>query len=152
MIEADTGPTSERDMTDDPQHLVLADLVARLGAGLATRARVYEAAAGEAEGPLREALEQLARTKHAQAADLAWLAGALGVAPPSPPLLSPPRSPLAWGVILGEAFQGERALEGIGRELAGLTLDPAVRVLATRLAAGAGRDGREVRRLYLRYS
>jgi hypothetical protein len=55
-------------------------------------------------------------------------------------------------VILGEAFQAERFLEEMGRELAGLTPDPAVRALALRLATAAARDGREVRRLYLQYS
>jgi hypothetical protein len=40
----------------------------------------------------------------------------------------------------------------MGRELAGLTEDPAVRALALRLVAGAGRDGQEVRKLYLRYT
>jgi hypothetical protein len=76
----------------------------------------------------------------------------LGVLPPPLPAPSPPGSPPAWGVILGEAFQAERALEGIARELAFLTADPAVGALATRLAARASRDGEEVRRLYLRYS
>jgi hypothetical protein len=55
-------------------------------------------------------------------------------------------------VILGEAFQGERALERTGHELTGLAEDQAVKILGARLAAGAARDGEEVRRLYLRYS
>jgi hypothetical protein len=151
MTESDSRPTPG-EMSDDPRRIVLAYLVARLAAGVATRARDYEAAAAQAEGPLRQALEELARAKHAQAADLAPLARALGVPAPSLPPPAPQWSPLAWGVILGEAFQDERVLEGIGRELAGLAPDPAVRALAARFAAGAGRDRADVRRLYLRYS
>jgi hypothetical protein len=131
---------------------VLADLMARLVVGVATQARAYEAAAGQAEGALRLALEQLARAKHAQAANLAPLALALGVPGVSLPPAPPPEAALSWGVILGEAFQGERALEWTGRELAALAPDPALRALAARLTAGAGRDGEEVRGLYLRYS
>jgi hypothetical protein len=154
MTEPDAGPTPGDDMSDDPRRIVLADLVARLVAGLATRARDYEAAAGPAGGALQRALEELARAKRAQTADAAPLGRAFGVAAPvlPPPYPSPPETPLSWGVILGEAFQAERVLEAIARELAVLTTDPATKALATRLAAGAGRDGREVRRLYLRYS
>ncbi|MGH7319022.1 MAG: hypothetical protein ACRELA_05265 [Candidatus Rokuibacteriota bacterium] len=152
MTESDAGPTPGDDMSDDPRRLGLAYLVARLVAGLATRARDYEAAAGPAEGALRRALEELARAKHAQAADVAPLGRAYGVPLPTLPPPSPPVAPFSWGVILGEAFQAERVLEGLGRELASLTTDPAIKVLATRLAAGAGRDRAEVRRLYLRYS
>ena len=139
-------------MSDDPRRLVLADLAARLAAGMAGRARAYEAAAGRAEGPLRHALQELARVKHAQTADLTPLARTLGVSAPSAPPPPPAGGPPAWGVILGEAFQAERSLEGMGRELAGLTPDPGVRALALRLASAAARDGEEVRRLYLQYS
>jgi hypothetical protein len=152
MTESDTGPVPGRELPADPRRLMLADLVARLAAGVTTRARAYEAAAGEARGALRRALEELARAKHAQAADLAPLVGILAVPPPALPVSSPVATPPRWGVILGEAFQAERDLEGIGRELAGLAPDPAVKALAARLAAGADRDGREVRRLYLRYT
>jgi len=137
---------------DDPRRLALADLTARLAAGLATQARAYEAATSRAEGPLRQALADLGRAKHSQAADLAPLARAFGVsAPPSLPETPREASP-DWGVILGEAFQGERSLEVVARELAGLTTDGAVRGLALRLVTAAGRDGGEVRKLYLRYS
>jgi hypothetical protein len=151
MTESAAGPTPG-DLPDDPRRLMLVDLVARLAAGLATRAGDYEAAAGQAEGALRRALEGLAGAKHAQAADLAPLARALGVPPPSLPPPSLPGPPLAWGVVLGEAFQAERALEGISWELAALTQDASVRAVAIRLGAATGRDGKEVRRLYLRYS
>ena len=152
MTEPDAGPTPGEGMSDDPRRIGLADLVARLVAGLATRARDYEAAAGPAGGALQQALEELARAKRAQAADIAPLGRAFGVAAPMLPPPSPPGTPLSWGVILGEAFQAERVLEAIARELAVLTTDPAIKALATRLAAGAGRDGGEVRRLYIRYS
>jgi hypothetical protein len=55
-------------------------------------------------------------------------------------------------VILGEGFQGERALEWTGRELAALAPDPAVKALAARLVVDVVRDAEEVRKLYLRYS
>jgi hypothetical protein len=152
MTEPDATSAAGSDASTDPRRLVLADLVARLAAGVATGARDYEAAAGQAEGALRQALEELARAKHAQAADLGPLARALGVPVPSLPPASPPNSAPSWGVILGEAFQGERALEWTGRELAALAPDPAAKALTARLAAGAARDGEEVRRLYLRYT
>jgi hypothetical protein len=137
---------------DGPRRLVMADLTGRLAAALALRVRAYEAAAGWAEGALRQALEDLGRAKHAQAADLAPLARALGVATTHPDSETPAGAHPGWGVVLGAAFQDERALEAIARELAGLTEDPAVRALALRMASGAGRDGGEVRKLYLRYS
>jgi hypothetical protein len=139
-------------MPDDPRRLLVADLAARLAAGLAGQARAYEAAAGWATGDLRRGLEDLGRAKHTQEADLAPLARALGV--PAPLLAPAPAAGTApgWGVVLGEAFQAERTLEEVGRELAGLTADPAVRALGARLAAAADRDGKEVRKLYLRYS
>ena len=85
-------------------------------------------------------------------ADLAPLIRVLGAPAPSAPALRPPEPPFAWGSILGEDFQGERELELIAKELARLAADPGMRGLAARLAAGAHRDGEEVRRLYLRYS
>jgi hypothetical protein len=134
---------------------VLADLVARLAAGLTTRARHYEAAASRARGELQQVLDRLGRAKRAQAADLAPAARALGAAlPPAP---SPAQTPVLtvtdpWGMALAEAFQGERDVEWTSRELAVLAEDPALKALAARVAAGAARNGEEVRKLYLRYS
>jgi hypothetical protein len=133
----------------DPRRLVLADLVARLAAGVTTRARAYEAAAGQAQGDLRQALDRLGRAKHAQVADLLPAARALGA---SVPPASPPGRIRAWGVVLGEAFQDERDLERTSRELAVLAGAPALKTLAARLAGSAARDAQEVRKLYLRYS
>ena len=152
MTESDTTPAPGYDISNGPRRVVLADLVARLAAAIGRQARDYAVAAGQAEGALRHALQELAHAKHAQAADLAPLARALGVSAPSLPPPLPSGAPPSWGVILGEAFQAERVLEGIGRELTGLTADPTVRGLATRLAAAMARDREEVRRLYLRYS
>lgn len=136
----------------DPRRVVLADLVARLAAGVTARAMAYEAAAGQAQGELREALDGLGRGKAAQAADLRPLARALGVpAPPAPPP-APPGPARHWGVVLGEAFRGERDLERTSRDLAGLAEDPALKALAARLAGETARDAAEVRKLYLRYS
>jgi hypothetical protein len=131
---------------------VLADLVGRLVTALAAQARAYEAAASQAGGDLRESFDRLGRAKQTQAADLLPLARTLGVPGPIGPPASRPGPSPSWGVILGEAFQGERALERTGQELTVLAGDPAVKVLAARLAGGAARDGEEVRRLYLRYS
>ena len=150
MTEVDALATL--DTSDAPRRLMLADLVARLAAGVVALAREYEAAAGQAEGALGRTLEDLARAKGTQAADLAPLASALGVTGTSAPPPAPLKAPLSWGVILGEAFQGERAIERIGRELAVLATAPPVKALGARLAAGAARDGKEVRSLYLRYS
>jgi hypothetical protein len=152
MTEPDTTSAAGSDAATDPRRLVLADLVARLAAGVATRAREYDAAAGQATGALRQGLEQLAHAKRAQAADLGPLARALGVPAPALPPASPPDSSISWGVILGEGFQGERALEWTGRELAALAPDPAVKALAARLVVDVVRDAEEVRKLYLRYS
>ena len=152
MTELDATPTLDPDGSDAARRLMLADLVVRLTAGVVALAGVYAAAAGQAEGDLGRTLEDLARAKDAQAADLAPLARALRVPTPSARPAEPPKSPFAWGVVLGEAFQGERAIERIGRELAVLAAAPPVKVLAARLAAGAARDGKEVRKLYLRYS
>ena len=139
-------------MLDDPRRLAVADLTARLSAGLARQSRGYEAAAARSGGPLRQVLDGLGRAKHTQVADLAPLARAFGVPTPTAPSEIPAESSPDWGVILGEAYQGERALEGTARELAGLATDTAVRALALRLVTGTGRDGGEVRKLYLRYS
>jgi hypothetical protein len=151
MTEPDATAVSSASGPDsaDPRRLVLADLVARLAAAVTTRARHYEAAAGQAQGDLRQALERLGRAKQAQAADLLPAAQALGAS--VPPAL-PPGPASSWGVILGEAFQGERDLEWTSRELAVLAGDPPLKAMAARLAGGAARDAEEVRRLYLRYS
>jgi hypothetical protein len=142
---------------DDPRRLVLADLVARLAAGLTTRARHYEATASRARGELQQALDRLGRAKRAQVADLAPAARALGAALPPAPTSSPAQTAVVavtdpWGVELAEAFQGERDVEWTSRELAVLAEDPALKVLAARLAGGVARDGEEIRKLYLRYS
>jgi hypothetical protein len=134
------------------QSPVLTDLIGRLVRGAMECAGRYEAAARQADGALWEALEALGRAKRAQAADLAPMAAALGVPVPSVDAGVPGSSPPAWGAVLGEAFQAERALERTARELVALTQDPAMKALAGRLAAGAAEQGREVRRLYLRYT
>ena len=59
---------------------------------------------------------------------------------------------MSWGAILGAAFQDERVLEGIARELAGLASEPSIRALAARLVAAVNRDREGVRKLYLRYT
>jgi hypothetical protein len=152
MTEPDATAASDAagpDAAADPRRLVLADLVARLAAGVTAQALRYEAAAARAQGDLSEALDRLGRAKHAQAADLLPAARALGA---SVPPASPPGPAGSWGVILGEAFQGERELEWTGRELAVLAGDPALKGLAARVAGDSARDGEEVRRLYLRYT
>ena len=136
----------------DPRQVAVADLTARLAAGLARQARAYDAAAAQADGELRQALEDLGRAKQAQFAELTPLARALGISTSAAASVSPAGVRTGWGIVLGEAFQGERALKEVGRELAGLTVDRDVRALATRLAAAAGSDGGRVRKLYLRYS
>jgi hypothetical protein len=136
----------------DPRRVGLAELVGQLVAGTAALGRGYERAAPRAPEALQRALRDLARSKEGQTATLAPLARALGGPEPT----SAPPGPLAmageWGVVLGEAFQAERALELAGRQLGALAEDPAVRALAAQLAAGAARDRAEVRKLYLRYS
>lgn len=139
-------------MAGDPRQLAVADLTARLAAGLARQSQAYDAAAGQADRELRQALEDLGRAKQAQFADLTPLVRALGIPTPAAMSASAPGAHAGWGVVLGEAFQGERALEEVGRELAGLTADRDIRALAARLAMAAARDGGEVRKLYLRYS
>lgn len=152
MIESESLPPSGYDTANDPQRVVLADLVSRLVTAVATGTRDYEGAAIHAEGSLRHELEELAHAKRTEAAWLAPLARSLGVSAPLLPPPMPAGTPVSWGEILGKAFQAERVLEGVGRELAGLTSEPAVRALATRLIAGVSRDRKEVRRLYLRYT
>ena len=152
MTESDALPLPGHDASDDPRRVVLADLVARLAAGVAAGARDYESAASHAQGGLRHGLEELARAKHAEADELTPLAQSLGV---PAPILPPPRplgAPVSWGKVLGEAFQAERVLEGVGRELAGLASEPPARALAARLVAAVSRDRGAVRRLYLRYT
>ena len=63
-----------------------------------------------------------------------------------------PATPARWGVLLGEAFGSERALETAARELGALTGEAAVSQLGTGLAAAVARDQETVRRLYLRYT
>jgi hypothetical protein len=151
-VGASGAPVQDSAAAATPPDAVLTDLVERLAALAATQARAYEALAARAQGDLRQALADLARAKHDQVADLAPLAEVREAGAPAPPPAASCAPALSWGRSLGEAYQGERALEWTGRELAGLARDPALRVLAARLAAGAARDGRGVRKLYLRYS
>jgi hypothetical protein len=151
MTESDASEAG-REAPTDPRRIVLAHLVAHLAADVMTRARGYAAAAAQADGHLRDVLEELVRRKHAQVADLLPFGRVLDVPTPSVPPAPPPTTPPGWGTILGEAFQGERAVETIGRELAVLASEPALKALGARLAAGAARDSEEVRKLYLRYS
>jgi hypothetical protein len=131
---------------------VLVDLIGRLVRGVLEGAGRYRAAASQADGALRQDLEALARGKDAQAADLGALARGLGVrAEPVAAELSR-SSPPRWGVILGEAFQAERALERLGNELGALAREPTLQALAGRMVAAAARQGGEVRKLYLRYT
>ena len=150
MTDLDATPTL--DASDAPRRLMLADLVARLAAGVQALAGDYEAAAGQAEGSLGRTLEDLARAKGAQTVDLAPLASALGLPGLSKPRPAPLKTPLSWGVILAGAFQGERAIERIGWELAALATAPPAKALGAHLATGAARDGKVVRKLYLQYS
>jgi hypothetical protein len=150
MSESDTRLRD--DVGDDPRRVVQADLLARLLAALVTRARDYDAAAAQAAGALRQALEELARVKRAQLAALGPLAQNLGVHTPSPSSAAPTESRPEWGVILGQAFQDERTVEGLARDLAGLLPDPAGRALGAGVARGASQDRATVRGLYLRYS
>ena len=150
MTEPAAPPEISAFAPDDPRRLVLADLVAQLAAGLAEREAAYGRAAGRAEGALRSALEGLQRAKTAQRQALAPLARALGVADPAP--AGRADGPAHWGAILGEAFQGERTLERITREVAAGVVDPATRALMAGLAMQIARDRDAVRRLYLQYT
>ena len=131
---------------------MLADLVAHLAAGVTKQARDYATAAARADGHLRESLEGLGRRKHDQAATSCRSAAPWTCQRRRRRPRRVQRPPPSWGVTLGEAFQGERTLESIGRELAVLAQEPALKASAARLAAGAARDGGEVRKLYLRYT
>jgi hypothetical protein len=135
---------------DDPRRVVMADMVARLASGLSERAAAYESAAARADGALRSALEGLHRAKEAELEALGPLARALGIATPAWPGLS--ETPNHWGAILGEAFQAERILDRVTRELAAGAVEPPTRALMARLAADIARDREGVRRLYLQYT
>jgi hypothetical protein len=150
MAEPAAAPPPSGPVSDDPRRLVLADLVTELSAGLIGQAAEYERAASRAAGALRQSLEDLYRAKEAEIAALAPLARDLGVTASPPP---PPSGPdLSWGVVLGEAFQAERTLGRVGRELAAGAADPATRALSACLTSEIARDREEVRRLYLRYT
>jgi hypothetical protein len=144
--------TAPPTLPSDAHRLVLGDLVGRLARALGESAARYEAAAGWADGPLRQALEALGRATRARCADVASVARAAGL-PVPPGGAGPPASAReAWGVILGEAFQAERVLGRLAGELGALAQDPPLRALGMRVAVGAAEQGAEVRRLYLQYS
>jgi hypothetical protein len=150
MTESDTRLPPSDDLSDDPRRLMLADLVGELLLGLMGQGAEYERAASRAAGALRQSLEDLYRAKDAEIAALAPLARDLGVTAPAPP---PPSGPdPSWGVVLGGAFQAERTLGRVARELAVGAGDPATRALSARLTSEIARDREEVRRLYLRYT
>ena len=149
MTEPAAAPPPTAPVPDDPRRLVLADLVGGLVSGLMEQAAEYERAASSAAGALRQSLEDLYRAKQAEIAALAPLARDLGVTAAAPPPSGPDR---AWGVVLGEAFQAERTLERVVRELAAGAGDPGIRALGARLNSEIARDRGEVRRLYLRYT
>ena len=145
------SPIEPEPVPDDPRRLVQADLVRQLLSGLVAQASAYERAASYAGGALRQSLVDLYRAMEAEIAELTPVARALGVTtPPAPSSPSGPERP--WGVVLGEAFQAERALERVARELAAGAGDPAIRALSARLTSEIARDREEVRRLYLRYT
>jgi hypothetical protein len=150
MTEPAAPPEISAFAPDDPRRLVLADLVAQLAAGLREREAAYAGAAGRAEGALRTALEALQRAKAAQREALAPLARALGVPDAAP--ASRVDGPDHWGAILGEAFQAERTLERITREVAAGVVDPPTRALMAGLAIQIARDRDAVRRLYVQYT
>ena len=129
MTEPAAAPPPTAPVPDDPRRLVLADLVSGLVAGLMEQAAAYERAARRVTGDLHQSLEDLYRAKQAEIAALAPLARDLGItaaAPPPPPGLDRP-----WGVVLGEAFQAERTLERVVRELAVGAGDPGTCLLYT---------------------
>ena len=150
MTEPAAAPPPTAPVPDDPRRLVLADLVSGLVAGLMEQAAAYERAARRVTGDLHQSLEDLYRAKQAEIAALAPLARDLGVTAAAPPPPSGPDRP--WGVVLGEAFQAERTLERVVRELAAGAGDPGIRALGARLNSEIARDRGEVRRLYLRYT
>jgi hypothetical protein len=150
MTELAAAPPPPAPVPDDPRRLVLADLVGGLVSGLMAQAAEYERAASRAAGELRQSLVDLHRAKEAEIAALAPLARDLGVTASAPP---PPSGPdRSWGVVLGEAFQAERTLERVGRELTAGAGDPATHALRARLTSEIAQDRQEVRRLYLRYT
>jgi hypothetical protein len=152
MTMAGVEPAAPPALAVDARRLALADLVGRIARGLQEGAARYEAAARQAAGPLRQALERLGRETQAQCAELAPVARELGVPAPAVEQAPPGSNPPAWGVLLGEAFQAERAVGRLARELGTLAVDPSLKTLAARLAARAAGQAGTVRRLYLRYS
>jgi len=137
----------------DPRDVAEATLEAMVAGRLATLVAHYGAAARRAEGELRDALEALMAAKRAQRETfLASASGApsdgAGSVTPDPEA-GPPR----WGVLLGKAFETERALEQASTQLARLA-PPGTpgRAVAARLAGQVALDRATVRRLYLRYS
>lgn len=152
MSEPDASPVPGAPAPPDARGIVLGDLVARLATGVLERARRYEVVAGLANGLLRRTLEDLARARRLEAADLLPFARRLGAWAGPEGAVPAPAPPVSWGRVLGEAFQDERVLERIAREVALLAPDPPLQAQAARLAVGAARAAREIRKLYLRYS
>jgi hypothetical protein len=151
MTEPAAAPPPPDPIPDDPRRLAQADLVRELLSGLMAQAAAFELAASRASGVLRQSLVDLYRAMEAEIAALTPLAGTLGVTLPTPPAPGGPER--SWGAILGEAFQAERTLERVARELASVAAgDPAMVALSTRLTSEIGRDREGVRRLYLRYT
>jgi hypothetical protein len=150
MTEPAAAPMPTDPGPEDPRRLVLADLIGGLLSGLVARAAAYERAASRAAGALRQSLEDLYRAQEAEIAALTPLARALGVSVSPPPPETGSEGSL--GVVLGEAFQAERTLERVARELAAGARDPAIQALSARLSSEIARDREEVRRLYLRYT
>jgi len=149
MIEAEFAPAAE---PDDPRRVLREDLLAQIGGILAHLRRLYATAAARADGPLREAFAELAARKAAQASALAAAGGPPGRDAEVPPAAGPPGTGVRWGLVLGEAFRGERALELAARQLGAFSPAPTLQALARSLAEGAARDLGAVRKLYLRYS
>jgi len=149
MIDVESGPAAE---PEDPRRVLRDDLLAETGGILAHLRQLYETAARRADGPLRDVFAELAARKAAQASALA----AAGAPPGRDAEVSTPGVPagagVRWGLVLGEAFAGERALGLAARQLGAFSPDPTLRELARSLAEGAARDLVVVRKLYLRYS
>jgi len=150
MTEPAAAPSPPDPIPDDPRRLAQADLVRQLLSGLMAQAAAYELAASRASGILRQSLVDLYQAIEAEIAALTPLAGTLGVTLPAPPAPGDPER--SWGAILGEAFQAERTLGRVARELAAMAGDPAMVALSTRLNSEIARDREGVRRLYLRYT
>ena len=120
----DAVPVAGTDAAD-PRRLVLADLVGASGRGRDERAPgATRPPPGQADGALRAGARG-ARPRQARPGRRPRLplARALGV-PVATRRAGAPLPRPRWGVILGEAFQGERALERTGRELAALARRP----------------------------